>query len=126
MPDMPTARLRGAVARISFYGFLVLGGTNKENLSGMVETELLLEIAQKRGFYYRWHKVPPMLGPYSLPLADSIAESVFVTQAESCYVNFQMFRYVYEADGQYIIIRCRSVPPETSLYWSLAAADDMA
>ena len=125
MPDIPSSGSRGAV-HISIYDFLVLGKTNKENLSGMVETELLLEIAQKRGFYYRWHKVPPMLGPYSLPLADSIAESVFVTQAESCNVNFEMFPYVYEADGQYIIIRCRSVPPETSLYWSLAAADDMA
>ena len=33
-----------------------------------------------------------------------------------------MFRYVYEADGQRTIIRCSSVPPQTSLYWSLAAA----
>ena len=95
MPDMPTARLRGAVARISFHGFLVLGGTNKENPSGMVETELLLEIAQKGGFYYIWHSVPPMLHPYALPLAASIGESVFVTEAGSCNVNFQMFRYVY-------------------------------
>ena len=51
--------------------------------------------------------MPPMLHPYALPLAASIDESVFVTQAESCNVNFQMFRYVYEADGQYIIIRCK-------------------
>ena len=107
-----------------FTAFLVLGGTNKENLSGMVETEMLLEIAQKQGFYYRWHKMPPMLHPYALPLAASIDESVFITQAESCNVNFQMFRYVYEADGQWTIIRCRSLINETSLYWSLAVADD--
>ena len=47
---MPTARLRGAVARISVYGFLVLGGPKKENLYGMVEAELLFEMPQKRGF----------------------------------------------------------------------------
>ena len=74
----------------------------------MVETELLLEIAQKWGFYYHWHKIPTMLHPYALPLAASIDESVYVTQTESCNVNFQMFCYVYEADGQ----------------WFLAAADD--
>ena len=90
----------------------------------MVETELLLEIAQKRGFYNHWHKMPPMLHPYALPLAASIDECVFVTQAESCDVNFHMFRYVYEADVQWTIIRCRSVPTETSLYWPLATADD--
>ena len=90
----------------------------------MVETELFLKIAQKRGFDYRWHSVSPMLHPYALPLAASIDESVFVTEADSCNVNFQMFRYVHEADGQWTIIRCRSVPPQTSLYWSLSAADD--
>ena len=35
-----------------------------------------------------------------------------------------MFRYVYEADGQWTIIRCRSLINETSLYRSLAVADD--
>ena len=114
----------GAAVRMSIYGFLVLSGTNRENQAGMIDTELLLEISQIRGFYYRWHKMPPMLRPYALPLAASIDECVFVTEAESCYVHFQMFRYVHEADGQWTIIRCRSVPPETSLYWSLAAADD--
>ena len=57
--------------------------------------------------------MPPMLRPYALPLAASIGKSVFVTEAESCYVHFQMFRYVHEADGQWTNIRCRSVPPET-------------
>ena len=90
----------------------------------MIDTDLLLEICQIRGFYYRWHKMPPLLRPYALPLAASIDECVFVTGAESCYVHFQMFRYVHEADSQWTIIRCRSVPPETSLYWSLAAVDE--
>ena len=124
MPDMPTPRFRGAAVRMSIYGFLVLSGTNRENQAGMIDTELLLEISQIRGFYYRWHKMPPMLRPYALPLAASIDECVFVTEAESCYVHFQMFRYVHEADGQWTIIRCRSVPPETSLYWSLAVFEE--
>ena len=68
--------------------------------------------------------MPPMLRPYALPLAASIDECVFVTEAESCSVHFQMFRYVHEADVQWAIIRCRSVPPETFLYWSLAAVDE--
>ena len=121
---MPTPRFRGAAARMSIYGFLVLGGTNRENQTGMIDTELLLEISQIGGFNYRWHKMPPMLRPYALPLAASIDESVFVTEAESCYVQFQMFRYVYKTDGQWTIIRCRSVPPETSLYWSLAVVEE--
>ena len=121
---MPTPRFRGAAVRMSICGFLVLSGTNRENQLGMIGTELLFEISQIRGFDYRWHKMPPMLRPYALPLAASIDECVFVTEAESCYVHFQMFRYVHEADGQWTIIRCRSVPPETSLYWSLAVFGD--
>ena len=117
---MPTPRFRGAAVRMSIYGFLVLCGTNRENRTGMIDTELLLEISQIRGFDYRWYKMPPMLRL----LAASIDECVFVTEAESCYVNFQMFRYVHEADGQWTIIRCRSVPPETSLYWSLAVFEE--
>ena len=105
MPDMPTPRFRGAAVRMSIYGFLVLGGANRKIQAGMIDTELLLEISQIRGFYYRWHKMTPMLRPYALPLAASIDECVFVTEAESCYVHFQMFRYVYEEDGQWTIIR---------------------
>ena len=99
MPDIPTARLRVAVACISFYGFLVIGGTNKENLSGMVETELLLEIPQMRGFT-TIGTVFLLCFTYTLYDSVFIDESVFVTEAKSFNVNFQMFRYVYEADGQ--------------------------
>ena len=49
---MPTPRFRGAAVRMSIYGFLVLGGTNRENLAGMINTELLLEISQMKGYDY--------------------------------------------------------------------------
>ena len=65
-----------------------------------------------------------MLRTYALPLDATFDESVFVTEGKSCNVHFQIFRYIYEAHGQCTIIRCRSVPPQTFLYGSLAAADD--
>ena len=91
MRNMPTPRFQSAVVRITSFGFLVIGGTNLENQSGLYSAEIFFDTTFDERDIQVWNRVEPMLRPCSQPFSSSLEERVFVIDGEGHVGYIQFF-----------------------------------
>ena len=125
MRNMPTPRFRSAVVRITSFGFLVIGGTNLENQSGLYSAEIFFDTTFNERDIQVWNRVEPMLRPCSQPLATSPDERAFVIDGEGHAAHIQMFRYFYGDNGQWTLFLRHDNPNNHSMCWSLSTFRNM-